>query len=251
MQKPLSQLINGVHRADCLTFMRGLPGDSIDLVVTDPPYNDLSMFSGKQGGKGKLLGGHDWFDNDQIPEDEFNLFFLSVLKELHRIMKPHAHIYIFCNHKVIDRFKWMFMRHFHYINLLVWDKVHFGLGWCYRQQHELILLGCKGKNKVKVQNKGNVLRFKRTPNNHRLHPTQKPESIISELIANSSQEGNLIFDPFAGSGTTLVAAAKLKRNFLGCEIDHRYFQMARTRLKQQQTENKRLQPHLRNLSKVA
>lgn len=241
MSKSLSNKINRIHQVDCLDFMGHLPDNSIDLVVTDPPYNDLSMFSGRKTGKGKLLGGHGWFANDQIEESEFNIFFLAVLKELQRILKPHAHIYVFCNHKVIDRFKWMFVQHFHYINLLVWDKVHFGLGWCYRQQHELILLGSKGKNKIKVQNKGNVLRFKRTPNNHRRHPTQKPENIITELIANSSQEGDLVFDPFMGSGTTAVAASKLGRRFLGCELDSSYIE----------TANQRLQPYLPKLSKAA
>jgi len=184
---------NQIFQIECLEFMRTLPENSIDLVVTDPPYNDLSMFGKgkvgrKIGGKGKILGGHGWFANDQVPEEQFNVFFLEVLKELERILKPHGHIYIFCNHKVIDRFKGMFVQHFHYINLLVWDKIHIGLGWCYRNQHELILLGSKGKNKIKVQKKSNVLRFKRQPNNKGKHPTQKPESIISELIANSSVE---------------------------------------------------------------
>jgi len=227
---------NKIYQADCLAFMKGLPDNCIDLVVADPPYNDLSMFRGNLGGTGKCLGAHGWFKNDQVPEAEFNVFFLAVLAELKRILKPDKHIYIFCNHKVVDRFKPMFMRHFHYVNLLVWDKVLMGLGWCYRQQYELILLGSNGKhNKIKVSGyKGNILRFKRLVNNSRRHPTQKPENIISELIANSSNEGDLVFDPFLGSGTTAVAATKLSRNFLGCELEAKYIQMANLRLEQLQ-----------------
>jgi DNA modification methylase len=232
-QLPTHLQLDKIYQADCLEFMRGLPDKFIDLVIMDSPYNDLTMFGSSKTGKGKHLGGHGWFANDQIPEDEFNIFFLSVLQELQRILKPNKHIYIFCNHKVVDRFKPMFMRYFHYVNLLVWDKMVIGLGWCYRQQHELILLGSNGKhNKIKVQNKSNILRFKRHPNNRGKHPTQKPENIISELISNSSQEGDLVFDPFMGSGTTAVAALKLNRNFLGCELEAKYIQMANYRLGQ-------------------
>lgn len=146
MSKPsLLPPANQIFQADCLSFMKKLPDNCIDLVVADPPYNDLTMFSGKPGVRGKLLGGHGWFANDQIPEDRFNIFFLAVLEELKRVLKPNKHIYIFCNHKVIDRFKPMLIQHFHYVNLLVWDKMLMGLGWCYRQQYELILLGTKGK----------------------------------------------------------------------------------------------------------
>lgn len=236
---------NQIFQADCLAIMKKLPDCCIDLVVTDPPYNDKSMFRG-QGGKirqGQKLGSHGWFANDQIDEGEFNTLFLAVLKELQRILKPNSHIYIFCNHKVMERFKTMLIEHFRFINLLVWDKMMFGLGWCYRPQYELILLGSKGANKIKIKNKGNILRFRRLVNNHRRHPTQKPENIISELISNSSQEDDLVFDPFAGSGTTLVAAAKLNRKFLGCEIDPRYFEMAQLRLKQ-------LQPHRQEMKEA-
>lgn len=231
-QLPNHLQLNKIYQADCLEFMKTLPDSCVDLVVTDPPYNDLTMFGSSKTGKGKHLGGHGWFANDQVPEDEFNLFFLSVLQELQRILKPNKHIYIFCNHKVVDRFKPMFMRYFHYVNLLVWDKMIMGLGWSYRNQHELILLGSKGNNKIRVMSKSNILRFKRFVNNKGRHPTQKPESIISELISNSSQEGELVFDPFIGSGTTAVAALKLSRNFLGCELESKYIQMANYRLGQ-------------------
>lgn len=220
---------------DCLEFMTTLPDESVDLIVTDPPYNDLSMFRGGLGNTGKCLGSHGWFANDQVPEEQFNIFFLAVLAELHRVLKPHSHFYCFCNYKISERFKNLIVSSgFNFVNLLVWDKLRMGLGWTYRNQYELIILASKGKNKIKVMSKGNVLRFARVANNRfiKTHPTQKLESIMSELIANSSQEGDLVFDPFAGSGTTLVAAAKLNRRFLGCEIAPQYVEVANCRLAQ-------------------
>ena len=138
MTKKQLPLLNKLYKVDCLRFLKKLPDKSIDLVITDPPYNDLTMFRGG-GLKGKVLCGNGWFKNDQIPEDVFNNFFEAVLQELHRVLKDHKHIYIFCNHKVQGRFKKMFVQRFNYVNLLVWDKVYFGMGYCYRQQYELVL----------------------------------------------------------------------------------------------------------------
>lgn len=112
---------------------------------------------------------------------------------------------------------------------VVWNKVHFGMGHQFRNQHELIVVASKGKpRKPARRDVGNVISIPRVRSKY--HPTEKPEALLEVLISAMSHEGELVADWFAGSCTTAVAAKRLGRHFFGCDISEEYVTMARERL---------------------
>ena len=107
---------------------------------------------------------------------------------------------------------------------IVWDKVTIGMGYHYRARHEYILFFEKGKRKLNDLGVPDILQSKRV---YRGYPTEKPVDLLEVLISQSSIENELVMDPFFGSGSTLVAAKKLNRNYIGCDISdaaHEHFQ---------------------------
>lgn len=117
--------------------------------------------------------------------------------------------------------------------MLVWDKIS-GPGSSYAFIHELILFAEKGTPCMKGSNifRFPVFRRGEKTNGEMVHPTQKPVEVIEKLITDSTKEGDLVLDCFMGSGTTAVAAKKLNRNFIGYEIQEKYIEIAKRRLKQ-------------------
>jgi site-specific DNA-methyltransferase (adenine-specific) len=124
---------------------------------------------------------------------------------------------------------------FQYKALLVWDKMDLGMGdidasWC--PSYELILYSKKGRRDLNFQRES-VLRFPRLKAKERIHPTEKPVGLLEELIKISTNPGDLVVDPFAGSGSTLKAAKNLGRSAYGVEQDEVYFKLASQRLQQE------------------
>jgi DNA modification methylase len=114
--------------------------------------------------------------------------------------------------------------------MVVWDKVSYGLGNGFRAQHELICYASKGTPRVVSRSVGNVLSFKRDENDD--HPSPKPVGLIQKILEVVSQPGDLILDPFMGAGPTLRAAANLGRRAIGIELNERYCDVAARRLQQ-------------------
>ena len=120
-------------------------------------------------------------------------------------------------------------------NLLVWNKTVYALGGNYRSQHELIVFASMGKaRRLNYHDLGNVLDFKRVSNG--CHPTEKPVSLIRKIVEYSTDEGATILDPFMGSGTTGVACVQTNRNFIGIEIEPKYYDIAERRIKEAQLQ---------------
>ncbi len=110
--------------------------------------------------------------------------------------------------------------------MIVWDKEQMGMGMPWRNQHELIYYGKRTPAQINSGKYGNVLKASRTGNIE--HPTEKPVSLMCDLIDNAT--GTTICDPFMGSGTTGVAAVKRGKRFIGIEIDEKYFDIACKRI---------------------
>jgi site-specific DNA-methyltransferase (adenine-specific) len=119
-----------------------------------------------------------------------------------------------------------------FFHSIIWDKRNPGLGQRYRRQHEMILVAHRAGGRIRwnADNRlvPNVL--SEMPSREREHPNEKPIDLISRLVATHSNRGDLILDPFMGSGTTGVAAVKLGRKFIGIEIEPRYFDIACCRI---------------------
>jgi DNA modification methylase len=114
--------------------------------------------------------------------------------------------------------------------MVVWDKQSYGLGNGYRAQHELVCHASKGTPRIATRSTGNVLRAKRVPNDD--HPSPKPVSLMESLLEVVAESGELICDPFAGGGATLLAARNLGIKAVGIEYEERYCEVIAKRLAQ-------------------
>jgi len=216
------KLIHG----DCLEAMQKIPSNSIDMVLTDPPYLVTSRgCSGGTGGmlKTKLSKDGKIFKHNNLKESDY-------LKYLHKILKEGSHGYLFTNNKNLSKMLIEVSKAgFNIFKTLVWAKDNCITNMYYMDSHEYIIFFRKGKAK-KINNCGtrSVLNFKNVKN--KLHPTEKPIDLLEVLIENSSNIGDTVLDFTMGSGTTGVACNNLNRDFIGIELDKEYFDIATKRI---------------------
>lgn len=198
---------------DAVKWLSTLAPESVDLLITDPPYESLEKHR-KIGTTTRLkvskASSNQWFEI--FPNDRFE----ALLGEIYRVLKNHAHFYLFCDQETMFVIKPIAETiGFKFWKPIVWDKVSIGMGYHYRARHEYILFFEKGKRKLNDLSIPDILSHKRV---YRGYPTEKPVSLLEVLVAQSSREGELVVDPFFGSGSTLVAAKNLQRQFKGNDI---------------------------------
>lgn len=221
-------MTEGLFLQDCLEGMQSLPPMSVHCVVTDPPYgiNFVSCHRKYESNVDRAVEGDAKFNEE---------WFDSVLAECHRILDDNTHIYVFCNDLVIDRMKPVFARRFTFKNILIWNKKNTGMGDLegqYGKDFELILFGHKGRRLLSGRRHPAIISVPRIDPNQLIHSCQKPLSLISFLIENSTQPGEVVCDPFTGSGTTMIAANGLGRKFVGFEVDKETYDIAVKRVKE-------------------
>lgn len=206
-------------QGDCLELMKGIPDESVDMILTDPPYG-MNFQSDYRKIKYKKIKGDsnlDWLDD--------------FVDEIYRVSKNNTAHYVFCSFHHIDKFKQAIERKFKIKNILTWVKNNTSMGDLkgdFASKTEFIIFFHKGRRLINGKRDSNVLEFKRTQN--KLHPTQKPVDMTEYMIGKFSNEGDLILDPFMGSGTTGVACINANRNFIGMELDENYFKIAEERI---------------------
>lgn len=222
-----------LQQGDCLELMKEIPDGSVDLIVTDPPYKITSRGNGGNSGgmfQKKIVNKGQVFNNNAISIKDY-------LGEFYRILKPQTHCYIMTNNKNITEFLMAVKdSDFHFIKNLVWVKDNKIMGQSYMSQFEYIIFLRKGPHK-KINNCGDsdVLNFPnkklKDENGKTIHDTEKPVGLMKVLIDNSSQPHDLVLDPFMGIGSTGVACVNTNRNFIGMELDPKYFEIAKNRIK--------------------
>jgi site-specific DNA-methyltransferase (adenine-specific) len=238
--------INKVYCMDCVSGMKRMPSDFIDCCITDPPYEvnymaKLEMLRDMDRGTHK----HDEHGH-MVDSDGHNATYIDWegwARELYRIMKKDTHLYVFWaerqSHKLIPILE---KNGFKFCQYLVWVKnrptMDASFGHRYMYEHELIGFFQKGWKKLnREESLRTCLRYKVEDQNNYKHPTQKPIKLIRHLVTNSSNQGDLIFDGFGGSGSSFVAAKQLNRNFIGFEITPYYANVVtKERLEQEQME---------------
>lgn len=210
-----------VFKDDAVNWLSTLADASVDLLVTDPPYESLEKHR-KIGTTTRLKvsksSSNQWFDI--FPNERFE----SLLAEAYRVLKKNSHFYLFCDQETMFLIKPIAEKvGFKFWKPIVWDKVCIGMGYHYRARHEYILFFEKGKRKLNNLSIPDILEYKRV---YRGYPTEKPVELLETLISQSSQKGELVVDPFFGSGSTLIAAMNLERKYMGCDISdsaHQHF----------------------------
>ncbi len=208
-----------IIQIDAVKMLSHLPDESVDLIITDPAYESMEKHR-KIGTTTRLTG--QWFDIFT------NERFLDLLTQMYRVLKKNTHAYIFCDEETRDVLKPISIEAgFTFQKSLPWFKEMRGTGYNYPVSHEYIAFLKKGKRKLNTNNHLDVLRYKAIRNGY---PTEKPVPLLDVLVTESSNVGDLVVDPFCGSGSTGESAMKNFRNFMGGDTADRAVQESEERL---------------------
>ena len=200
--------VDKVYKMDCFDLIKDLDNDSLDLVVTDPPYGDNASY----GKMNRTILGNE--------SEDINYRYMDAV---YSKMKENTTMYLFTNHKFVDLLKQHAIKTgWNYRMTLVLVKNNFGLGYGFRNQHEFCLVLEKGKAKYNLKDFSNVIQMKHVNHTEDSHPHKKDYDVIRKMILHSSKEGDLVLDSFMGSFTTAIACHREKRRFIGTELDDRW-----------------------------
>lgn len=216
--------LNKIYNQDCLEGMKLLEDESIDLIVTDPPY--LINYKSNRRIKQEKF---NHMKNDINAKDMIS----DYIKECNRILKDNSSIYMFCSWHHIEFFKIEFEKYFKLKNIIIWNKNNHGSGdlkGAYAPKHEFILYGHKGRDIFRNKRMADVIDFPKIPSNQLLHPTEKPTGLLELFIINSSNINDVVFDGFMGSGATAISCINTNRNYIGFELDTMYCDIANKRI---------------------
>lgn len=252
---------------DCLIALKEVEDESVDLVVTDCPYHIVSggcttgaygnpsevlnhnFTKGKHGETINLKNGHVSLNgilndlNQTTYTRQGKLFkhndikFEEWLPEAYRILKQDTHCYIMINPRNLSELQAKAEEvGFKFQQILIWNKGNATPNRYYLNAYEMILMLRKGKAR-NINNMGtkNILSIKNIIGNKK-HPTEKPVELMKILVENSTDAGGVVIDPFMGAGSTGVACKELGRNFIGIEIDEKYFNIAKERIEEEHSK---------------
>lgn len=201
---------------------RLLDWQGVSLILSDPPYG-CAVVESKASFTGKEQA-HKPIKNDQIQtENEYQVFTDSWLKLVSPHMKDYNTFYVFGIDKMVFPIRFaMEQNGFRFGQLLTWAKTHAVVGRLdYLPQTEMIVYGWKGRHKFLKSKDKNVIVYPK-PNKSKYHSTMKPIGLLRRLILNSTEIGDVVYDPFLGSGSTLIACEQTQRKCLGIEIEPEY-----------------------------
>ena len=228
---------------DCLEAMSKIESNTIDTIVTSPPYNKKGLTGGK-----KKLGNQVWkkfnidysIYDDNLSEEDYSDWMVEVLNEMMRIIKPNGSI--FFNHKPRRHNNKLYLptdfiskSNLTLYQLIIWNRLSSP------NIRKDVLLPCT--EHIYWLTKGKPKTYKETldknyhsevwtinPDKGSKHPAPFPEKLVENCILLSTEENDLVFDPFLGSGTSAAVSKKLNRNFIGVELDENYMRLTKERL---------------------
>jgi len=222
---------------DAAAIIPQLPPATVDLLWTDPPYGN----GNHDGDFNSRLNAHRGLQNAPIANDTPDTMrevVDSVLRASVAVLKPDCCCCCCCCCGGGPRptFAWLAERMdrdgFRFFHSVIWNKVNPGLGWRYRRQHEMVMIAHLEGGKVKWANDAQAVPniFELMPPRERHHPNEKPLAMVEHFVRLHSHPGDMVLDPFMGSGTTGVACVRLGRRFTGIEIDQAHFDTACKRI---------------------
>mgnify|MGYP001568393488 FL=1 len=251
---------NQLYLGDCIEVMTNqIEKESVDLVFADPPYN---LSGNGLHWKGNKTGG-DWYmvneEWDRMSAPEYLLFTRKWIGGAYRVLRDGGSIYISCTfHNISEVMIVLKQLDFKINNIITWQKTNAMPNMTRRvftHSTEFVVWAVKGKKWIfnyeelrkmnpDKQKDGSLKQMRdvwqlplvqgkeriRGKDNRAIHPTQKPEEMLRRIILASSNKGDIVLDPFLGSGTTTVVAKKLGRNWIGIEKDKKYFKVAENRM---------------------
>ncbi len=224
-----------LHNEDCIKYMKKMRDSSVDLILTDPPYNIAQYSTGNIP-----LQGRSAVNNNLGKWDLAKIEPQNFVSDFKRILKPNGNIFIFTSYNLIGKWHEAFDPEYDTFQFFIWHKTNpmpkiykngflnscemiiclwnKGHKWNFSSQNEMHNYFecpiCMGKERLKNPK----------------HPSQKPIKLLNHLIKIASDKDDTVFDPFMGVGSTGVASKLLSRNFIGCEIDQTFFEAAKKRI---------------------
>jgi len=252
--------INTIYSGDCIDVLsKEIDNNSIQLIFADPPYNlsgnGLKWEGNKTGGDWYMIN-EEW---DKMTAPEYLTFTHKWVRACHKVLKDNGSIYISCTyHNIAEVMIVLKQLNFKINNVIVWQKTNAMPNMTRRvftHSTEFVIWAVKGKGWIfnyeelkninpEKQKDGSSKQMRdvwalplvqgkerlRGKNGRASHPTQKPEEMLKRIILASSVEGDIVLDPFLGSGTTAFVAKKLGRSWIGIELNKKYVDLAKKRL---------------------
>lgn len=221
---------------DCRNRLCKLPDHSIDLILTDPPYNIAQYSTGNIP-----LPGREALNNDIASWDMVDIEPREFIDDFKRLLKPDGNIFVFTSYNLIGKWHEVFDSEFDTFQFFIWHKTNpapkiYKNGFL--NSCEMIICMWNKGHKWNFTTQNEMHNFFESPicmRPERLsdpkHPAQKPVRLLKHIINIASDPGDIVLDPFMGVGSTGVAALEMGRKFIGCEIDKVYFDAAKLRLK--------------------
>ncbi|ALU75145.1 restriction endonuclease [Tenacibaculum dicentrarchi] len=251
--KSEQKIING----EAIEELKKIESNTIDLIVADPPYNLNKNYGNK---------------SDSKSFDDYIEFTQKWLKEATRVLKPTGTIYVFMGFRFISYLYKVMEKDNNLLfnNWICWYYTQ-GIGKKkgFSPRHDDILMFTKSSkykfnldairipqkyyrsvNNMRGANPGDVWEFSHIhycQDNRQNHPTQKPEGLIERMVLASSDEGDVVIDPFSGSGTTLRVCQQLNRNGIGIELNEEYVEMTKERLSNEFKSFDSLDPRIKRV----
>jgi adenine-specific DNA-methyltransferase len=206
-------LTNIILNADCIKALPMLPDNTVDFILTDPPY--ITRYKSRDG--------------RTVPNDDNDAWLKPAFAEMYRVLAQDSFCVSFYGWPQADRFMSAYRAAgFRVVGHLMFPKRYASSTRFVQYRHESAHLLAKGNPKAPETPIPDVIEWQYTGN--KLHPTQKPLAALTPLIEAFSAPGDTVLDPFTGSGSTLLAAKKLGRSYIGVELDVKYHAIARRRL---------------------
>ena len=218
-----------IYKNDAINFLKSLPNDSIDLIVTDPAYSWMNQML--KLWKWKIIWKYsekweEWwkrFAEFEDSEENYTIF----LKECRRVLKNNRHIYIMFDSYSLLSLAPVVRNIFDVKNIICWDKAHIWLWHYFRRKHEFILFASKGKRNLNSKSIPDIWKVKRISRSD--YPTQKPTEIFKIMIKWSWELWYTVCDPFLWSGSSMIASIKNWCNFIWCDISEKSIEISTKR----------------------
>jgi site-specific DNA-methyltransferase (adenine-specific) len=234
-----------IYHGDCREVLPNLPGESIDVIWTDPPYGHGNADGDLLSRRAEAVG--DGVSSQLVPiandmPDTMRDVVDAMLIQAARVLKRDYCCCCCCccgGGGPSPTFAWVAQRMdekgLQFFHSVIWNKKNPGMGWRFRRQHEMVMVSHRKGGKLRwadeQRKSSNILSF--YPPRERFHPNEKPLEMVNHFLGLVSLPGDVVLDPFMGSGTTLVSAKQLVRRAIGIELEERYCEIAAKRLSQE------------------
>ncbi len=242
-----------LYLGDCRDVMATMPAESLDMIWTDPPYGHSNADGDLLSRRGEAVGDGLASKAEAIANDDaegMREVVDAMLTQAARVLRKDCCCCCCCCCGGGPRptFAWVAQRMdsagLSFFHSVIWDKKNPGMGWRYRRQHEMVMVSHRKGGKLAWADsgvkQGNVLSISKPREGE--HPNEKPLELVERFVRLHTTPGQVVLDPFMGSGTTGVSCVQLGRQFIGIELEPRYFDIACRRIEQAHAQGQLFAP---------